>query len=73
MKNILLIITTSFLLSGCFWQTANNIDLKKAAYFCGGLDKVVEVTISVDGTESVLCLDGNKAWLSDVKIGGKDE
>lgn len=58
----------SFILSGCFWQTANNIDLQKAVYFCDGIKNVQQVNIKFVGTESVVCTDGSYANTSEIKL-----
>lgn len=69
----LILILISVTLSGCFWQTANNIDLQKAVYFCGGIENVIGIQIQAVGSEYVECTDGNKTFLSEVKIVKEDK
>jgi len=65
---LLIILITSTLLSGCFWQTANHSDLQKAAYFCKGIENVESIQINSNGDEKVLCLDGTRSYIHKVAI-----
>jgi hypothetical protein len=65
---LLIILLTTTLLSGCFWQTANHSDLQKAAYFCKGIENVQEIEIKANGNEYVICLNGSKSSLNRVHI-----
>lgn len=68
MMKYLIVILTSLTLSGCFWQTANNVDLQKAVYFCEGLENVDHILINANGDEEVTCIDGSTSYLYKVKI-----
>jgi hypothetical protein len=65
---LLIVLLTSTLLSGCFWQTANHSDLQKAAYFCKGIENVEYLSVRFEGTEKVKCLDGTYKHTADIKI-----
>jgi hypothetical protein len=66
---ILSIIVCSLLLQGCFYQTINHWDIERAAYFCNGIEAVVEITARFDGEEHVTCHNGDATYLIKVKIG----
>lgn len=70
MKQIKLfsIIACSLLMNGCMWQTANNTDLRKAEYFCSGVENISEIDIRFDGGEVVWCIDGRKEFISNINI-----
>jgi hypothetical protein len=65
---LLFISICSLFLSGCFYQTANHIDIQRAIYFCDGASNIVEVDVYFNGFEHVLCIDGTVAQLSQVVI-----
>lgn len=56
----LLMIAPVLLLSGCFYQTVNNVDIERAIYACKGAQNIATVTIVLDGGEWVLCKDSEK-------------
>jgi hypothetical protein len=64
----LLILALTLSLTGCFYQSANNTDLRKAEYFCNGLDNVDTVAVYFSGKEVVVCLDGNESRMWDIKL-----
>ncbi len=70
MKQIKLfsIIACSLLMNGCMWQTANNTDLRKAEYFCSGVENISEIDIHFTGNEVVLCIDGRSSQISKINI-----
>ncbi len=70
MKQIKLfsIIACSLLMNGCMWQTANNTDLRKAEYFCSGVENISEIGLFFDGREMVTCLDGRKEYIGNINI-----
>lgn len=55
-----LYILPALLLSGCFYQTANLYDIKRAIKSCGSIDNIVKLEIWALGDESVRCLDPTK-------------
>jgi hypothetical protein len=65
---LLIILLTSILLSGCFWQTANHSDLQKAAYFCKGIENVEKIDVRFDSYEVVICLNGKTENTSTIII-----
>ncbi len=70
MKQIKLfsIIACSLLMNGCMWQTANNTDLRKAEYFCSGVENIAEIEIRFNGNEIVWCIDGRSSLISKINI-----
>lgn len=62
----LLILTLTVSLTGCFYQAANNTDLRKAEYFCKGLENVDNLQINAAGTEHVLCVDGSMEFTGNI-------
>jgi len=69
---LLIILLTSTMLSGCFWQSANHSDLQKAAYFCKGIESIEYLEVHSNGNEKVRCLDGSQEYLNNIFIGDKD-
>jgi hypothetical protein len=55
-------------LSGCFYQSANNTDLKKAIYFCDGISNIERIKINSTGSEYVKCFSGEADWVDKIKI-----
>lgn len=64
----LLILTLTVSLTGCFYQVANNTDLRKAEYFCKGLENIDELQINAAGTEHVSCIDGSKEFTGNINL-----
>ena len=61
----LLMIAPVLLLSGCFYQTVNNVDIERAIYACKGSQNIDTIKTLFDGQEWVLCKDSNervKLW-----------
>ena len=48
------VIALAFGLTGCY-QRVNNVDLAKAQFICGGLDKVEYIDAMSSGDEIVKC------------------
>jgi hypothetical protein len=67
MKQILILALT-LSLTGCFYQSANNTDLRKAEYFCNGIDNVEEIVVLYDGRERMSCLDGSSSLSDEIKL-----
>lgn len=64
----LLIIFTSFALSGCFYQTVNQHDLYKAVHVCGSVEKIAEISSLAIGREFVMCMNGMRTSLSSYEV-----
>lgn len=45
-------------LTGCMYQTIDQFDIRRAAKFCGGVDKIVEIESTSFGRENALCTNG---------------
>lgn len=58
-KLLFISIITSLSLTGCY-QVANNIDLRKAEAFCGGLENVEQIAVHFSGSEVVKCISNEK-------------
>lgn len=54
-KLLFISIIATLPLTGCY-QVANNVDLRKAEAFCGGLENVEEIAIWFNNREVVKCL-----------------
>lgn len=67
MKKVL-ILTSVLLLNGCFYQVANNIDIKKAVKFCGGVDKIEEIEVWFGGAEYIRCTNTETTTTSKVAL-----
>ncbi len=67
----LLILALTLSLTGCFYQSANNTDLRKAEYFCNGVDNVESIDVVFDGKEFVNCLDGSYSLAEEIKLPSK--
>lgn len=55
-----LYILPALFLSGCFYQTANSYDIKRAIKSCGSIENIVNLEIWALGDESVRCADPTK-------------
>ena len=64
MKSLVFIMCLS--LTGCFYQTVDQFDIKRASNVCGGVDKIVKITAEFDGYEKVLCLNAAQFFLKGV-------
>lgn len=42
-------------LSGCFYQTVDNVDIRKAIKYCGSLENVVSIKTTAGGYEFGRC------------------
>ena len=66
MKKIIVIALCATLL-GCY-QITNQWDIERAVHICGGVEKIVEIEVFMNGIEFVTCKNGNIFTLADVKI-----
>jgi hypothetical protein len=64
----LLILALTLSLSGCFYQSANNTDLKKAVYFCDGINNIERINVHFNGAETVRCLSGKVEYTGNINI-----
>ncbi len=64
----LLIVALAISLTGCFYQVANNTDLRKAEYFCKGVENIAELQIDAAGSEEVACIDGSRELTVNIYI-----
>lgn len=62
MRSVILILAFVSL-QGCFYQTANSYDIKRAIAVCGSVEDVHEIAVHAIGGESVVCFDGRKEML----------
>ena len=53
MKHIILVLP--FFVSGCFYQSINNTDLRKAVYTCNGVENIAYIESTALGDEIVRC------------------
>ena len=65
--NKIIVIALCATLLGCY-QTANQWDIERAVHICGGVEKIVEIMVLIDGTELVTCKNGNTFNLDEAKI-----
>jgi len=68
MYKLCIVLTCSLLMSGCFYQSANNTDLKKAIYFCNGISNIERINVRFDGEEYVKCLSGKAEYTVNINI-----
>lgn len=61
------ILVVAFSLSGCFYQTVNQYDLKDAIKVCGSLENIAQINSGFGGDESVICNDSTKFYLHERK------
>ena len=66
-----LILTSSLMLSGCFYQQVNTYDLHRAVVFCKSPENIASIVADAGGNEYVACMDGTKSNLAEVKGYGK--
>lgn len=71
--NKLLIPAICLLLSGCFYQTLDNVDIRKGIHYCDGADNIRDMNSTFLGDEYVVCVDGARTHLMDVKLPRKQE
>lgn len=62
MKTIAIILV-AFSLSGCFWQSVNQYDLKDAIKICGSVENIAFINSSFSGDETVTCNNSTKTYL----------
>jgi len=67
MEKILVIALCAATLAGCY-QTTNQWDIERATRICGGVEKIVEITVLMTGDELVTCKNGNTFGLNKAKI-----
>lgn len=54
-----IILTCAAALTGCFYQSVDQSDLRKAAEFCKGSENVLTIRSGALGEEGVKCMDGS--------------
>lgn len=57
-----------FILSGCYQQVANNIDIQKSIDFCKGAQYIDNIKITAFGGEIVTCVDGSQTNTDSYKL-----
>lgn len=62
MKTIAIILV-AFSLSGCFWQSVNQYDLKDAIKICGSVENIAFINSGFGGDETVTCNNSIKIYL----------
>lgn len=58
MKSKVILILSILALSGCFYQTADSHDIRRATEVCKGVENIHEISSHFTGTETVTCFDG---------------
>ena len=53
------IVLVCLFLNGCFYQTVSQWDIERAIVTCKGLENVVGITSSFEGTERATCKPDN--------------
>ena len=66
-----IILASSLMLSGCFYQQVNTYDLYRAIVFCKSPENIAEIVAFWEGDEFVVCMDGTKSGLNAIKGQGK--
>ena len=66
-----IILASSLMLSGCFYQQVNTYDLHRAVVFCKSPENIAEIVAFGVGNEVVVCMDGTKSELAAIKGQGK--
>ena len=66
-----IILASSLMLSGCFYQQVNTYDLHRAIVFCKSPENIASIAAFADGDEYVVCMDGTKSHLTAIKGQGK--
>ena len=56
----ILVFVMCLSLTGCFYQTVNQFDIKRASKSCGGVEKIVQISAAFDGQEKVLCMNAEQ-------------
>lgn len=58
-------------LSGCFYQSVNNVDIRKAIKYCGSLENIVEIQSHAHGREWAFCDNRARSDLDDILLESK--
>lgn len=58
-------------LSGCFYQSVSNVDIRRAVQYCGSVDNVVEISAQFIGEEWVYCDNKHRTNLDKVFLENK--
>jgi hypothetical protein len=66
MYKIICIIALIIPLSGCFYQTVDFNDIRKAELFCKDRGGVYKISSHFIGEERVFCMDGDKEYTDKV-------
>lgn len=56
------------ILNGCYYQITDKTDILKSEQFCKDKGGVKNIQVDFLGGEKVACLDGDRTWLSKVKL-----
>lgn len=67
LKLLFVSIIATLPLTGCY-QVANNVDLRKAAAFCGGVENIETVKVHFEGTERIKCIDGRDGFTGRIQL-----
>ncbi len=54
----LVVFMCSVMMTGCLYQSVNISDLKKAISYCGSVEKVMNINVHFEGSESITCTNG---------------
>lgn len=68
MKRIVLLLAFIPSLQGCLYQTVDNVDIQRASIYCGGYEKIAEISSNFVGDEKAHCLDGRKIITDNVRV-----
>ena len=58
-------------LSGCFYQSVNNVDIRKAITYCGTLENVAAIRSTFVGDEIAHCDNKKSEFLNGVYVENK--
>ncbi len=64
-----LILSSSLMLSGCFYQSVDQYDISRAVKVCGSAENIVRIKSHFLGSENVRCFDtkGGNVDLAEVE------
>lgn len=72
MKNIKYIcLLLAIPLSGCFYQSVSNVDIRKAITYCGTLENVASISSTFVGDEVAYCDNKKSEYLNGVHVENK--
>ncbi len=64
----LVVLMCSVMMTGCFYQSVNISDLKKAISYCKGAENVMHINAWSVGSEIVYCTDGTSRNTNKIKL-----